>query len=185
MYDVEVSAGNGVSTHSRPKAAGGGLFYKKSVLYGFNTQPPEGGWGKTTTCSPSFSVSTHSRPKAAGVKRQHAHHHFLFQHTAARRRLGMADNDNWHSDWGFNTQPPEGGWAQPPSDASGIPCFNTQPPEGGWDWHIPCRSRRDGFNTQPPEGGWRIRWFLSCNFCCFNTQPPEGGWPAMRHQHKH
>ena len=55
----------------------------------FNTQPPEGGWFMTrTTLLEYVSVSTHSRPKAAGV-------HFLrlpnsdyvFQHTAARRRL--------------------------------------------------------------------------------------------------
>ena len=34
---------------------------------------------------------------------------WLFQHTAARRRLGLTDERLPESD-GFNTQPPEGGW---------------------------------------------------------------------------
>ena len=55
-----------VSTHSRPKAAGGSLVRYMMGLTRFNTQPPEGGW---LSCSPPtsvFLVSTHSRPKAAG-----------------------------------------------------------------------------------------------------------------------
>ena len=56
-----------VSTHSRPKAAGGVV-----------------NWG-----SFEIAVSTHSRPKAAGE--------------IALPRV--------FADVGFNTQPPEGGWA--------------------------------------------------------------------------
>ena len=37
--------GDTVSTHSRLKAAGVLHFLKKMILEGFNTQPPEGGWG--------------------------------------------------------------------------------------------------------------------------------------------
>ena len=33
---------------------------------------------------------------------------------------------------GFNTQPPEGGWAIPQRQWVGLSGFNTQPPEGGW-----------------------------------------------------
>ena len=33
---------------------------------------------------------------------------------------------------GFNTQPPEGGWALNGLIYSFRACFNTQPPEGGW-----------------------------------------------------
>ena len=55
--------------------------------------------------------------------------------------------------------------------------FNSQPPEGGW-----AHSKRDAglgnsFNSQPPEGGWlrkSSRLFLRTR--CFNSQPPEGGW---------
>ena len=35
------------------------------------------------------------------------------------------------------------------------------------------------FNTQPPEGGWTINSVSSFPICCFNTQPPEGGWGAI------
>ena len=34
----------GVSTHSRPKAAGQCRHFGSSLNFGFNTQPPEGGW---------------------------------------------------------------------------------------------------------------------------------------------
>ena len=32
--------------------------------------------------------------------------------------------------------------------------FNTQPPEGGWAHSIRYSGARSRFNTQPPEGGW-------------------------------
>ena len=56
--------------------------------------------------------------------------------------------------FGFNTQPPEGGWERPERAASRESCFNTQPPEGGWPSTRTTHSRQNGFNTQPPEGGW-------------------------------
>ena len=77
-------------------------------------------------------------------------------------------------------------------------CFNTQPPEGGWaDGAIPrvretvsthSRLKAAGysrlyevwrgacFNTQPPEGGWAYLRNQSRRQSSFNTQPPEGGW---------
>ena len=100
-----------VSTHSRPKAAGFGIFSYLARRNGFNTQPPEGGWKQICVCllvmrcfntqppeggwcksdkaRQNFTpVSTHSRPKAAGL---------LFQ---AYVPISLR----------FNTQPPEGGW---------------------------------------------------------------------------
>ena len=78
-----------VSTHSRPKAAGLLNTYKLLEMNCFNTQPPEGGW----------LIGQHTNSQ-----RQ------MFQHTAARRRLGHSAVCLRHLD-GFNTQPPEGGWA--------------------------------------------------------------------------
>ena len=101
-----------VSTHSRPKAAGTANNAPLMPIAGFNTQPPEGGWprlrggggagGVSThsrpkaagSCFTPFSVmtgvSTHSRPKAAGPAGQVLHcKGSRFQHTAARRRLGI------------------------------------------------------------------------------------------------
>ena len=57
-----------VSTHSRPKAAGTYCQYWSDIKYSFNTQPPEGGW------------------VARSLLYQRA---MSFQHTAARRRLGI------------------------------------------------------------------------------------------------
>ena len=57
-----------VSTHSRPKAAG-------RVQSGTRKRR---------------EVSTHSRPKAAGESEIKNYKAMLFQHTAARRRLGAA-----------------------------------------------------------------------------------------------
>ena len=78
--------------------------------YRFNTQPPEGGWDRTRWLKNTLAVSTHSRPKAAGscvapvplpplcfntqppeggwlALKTKAVGIFMFQHTAARRRL--------------------------------------------------------------------------------------------------
>ena len=75
-----------VSTHSRPKAAGGDWMAQIRLLLfqhtaarrrlarfveahhscaGFNTQPPEGGCCITDDLWLVYKVSTHSRPKAA------------------------------------------------------------------------------------------------------------------------
>ena len=58
--------GIGVSTHSRPKAAGEAAKEIEQLTDGFNTQPPEGGWLLLSVIKPHF---------------------IKFQHTAARRRL--------------------------------------------------------------------------------------------------
>ena len=101
---------DGVSTHSRPKAAGGLQPIDLMRRLRFNTQPPEGGWvivrvaeSKNTVSTHSrpkaaglvlcqlfsfASVSTHSRPKAAGYLKPSGRAPLQrFQHTAARRRL--------------------------------------------------------------------------------------------------
>ncbi len=57
-----------VSTHSRSKAAGKSSNQSTTAHYGFNTQPLEGGW---------MSDVARFRGKVQ------------FQHTAARRRLGI------------------------------------------------------------------------------------------------
>ena len=98
-----------VSTHSRPKAAGYQRRFQIMTLSGFNTQPPEGGWSDIDEEYKNLSG---------------------FQHTAARRRLGVAVVFQ-RAACGFNTQPPEGGWAVISDGLHYYSCFNTQPPEGG------------------------------------------------------
>ena len=119
----------GVSTLSRPKAAGSSfrrpLYFKgfntqppeggcltsrgrSNGIQGFNTQPPEGGCAPHTIPSTVAIVSTLSRPKAAVVRDGFIWGLLMFQHSAARRRLTTLLVELLGKD-GFNTQPPEGG----------------------------------------------------------------------------
>ena len=80
-----------VSTHSRPKAAGHGIF-QLSMTYPVSTHSRPKAAGRVSYWQRCANpVSTHSRPKAAG--------YFVFRLTIFSV--------------GFNTQPPEGGWAFP------------------------------------------------------------------------
>ena len=65
-YTLHYSKPISVSTHSRLKAAGAVPQEMVSFLYGFNTQPPEGGWEAKAWAAQTEAVSTHSRLKAAG-----------------------------------------------------------------------------------------------------------------------
>ena len=100
----------------------------------------------------------------------------MFQHTAARRRLGFALRIWVSVSISFNTQPPEGGWGKMRDDCGASSGFNTQPPEGGWFQGQKSRRFWLSFNTQPPEGGWALTATRFRRLLCFNTQPPEGGW---------
>ena len=79
-----------VSTHSRPKAAGCGMDSQCPPDDGFNTQPPEGGWSLLK----DFKLSGHSfntQPPEGGWHNTipGVPNVCVFQHTAARRRLGL------------------------------------------------------------------------------------------------
>ena len=68
LHHVYSSSFERVSTHSRPKAAGGDYNANGIRTWSFNSQPPEGGWLKMAIQDLWQSgVSTHSRPKAAGA----------------------------------------------------------------------------------------------------------------------
>ena len=144
-----------VSTHSRPKAAGREV-YRASL---------------------NMLVSTHSRPKAAGpTAAQAVIPTSLFQHTAARRRLGLKTPARYSGSC-FNTQPPEGGWCRFEPDYRCRQCFNTQPPEGGWCRFEPDYRCRQCFNTQPPEGGWiqeEAGWRVECRVST-HSRPKAAG----------
>ena len=124
-----------VSTHSRLKAAD---WDRLSLLYYQN-------------------VSTHSRPKATeSLPKPPVAKHYLFQHTAARRRPKSHLPCHVARVGSFNTQPPEGDRQTNNQRKEVVSCFNTQPPEG--DRALSCLPRP-------------YRYF------CFNTQPPEGDRP--------
>ena len=102
--------------------------------------------------------------------------HTLFQHTAARRRLVIASWRNRHC-FGFNTQPPEGGWSGKDSNASYSTSVSTHSrPKAAGLYYIGRCLTVECFNTQPPEGGWSHALSSYLFTISFNTQPPEGGW---------
>ena len=165
-----------VSTHSRPKAAGERA-EKERIQY---------------------VVSTHSRPKAAGSFPMKGCRWLLFQHTAARRRLG----DNvWLWGLGYvvstHSRPKAAGSSRNTLVVGGQVSTHSRPKAAGRHGFA-VRICRDvsthsrpkaagsvcfhssaftlGFNTQPPEGGWIFVLIIIKKFQSFNTQPPEGGW---------
>ena len=79
-----------VSTHSRPKAAGNALCVDCMRVHSVSTHSrPKAAGRHGSAVGLCRDVSTHSRPKAAGTKgRYNLPHKLMFQHTAARRRLG-------------------------------------------------------------------------------------------------
>ena len=77
----------GVSTHSRPKAAGCQIrFIAVQKLVSTHSRPKAAGKSLKNGVTKG-SVSTHSRPKAAGTYTVFFLPPTSFQHTAARRRL--------------------------------------------------------------------------------------------------
>ena len=121
-----------VSTHSRPKAAGPDGKIERRNRQRFNTQPPEGGWASKPPRIRLIGEFQHTAARrrleaarrwrfcgrwfqhTAARRRLEARFNLLFlrkefQHTAARRRLVFSLLDIGHH-FGFNTQPPEGGW---------------------------------------------------------------------------
>ena len=125
-------------------------------FYGFNTQPPEGGW-PTTGIQPLVNWSFNTQPPEGGWGRWHSTLPLLklFQHTAARRRLA---------------------WRM--SLCAALPLFQHTAARRRLVMHYQALVYdNDRFNTQPPEGGWLFQ-ALPASLSCwsFNTQPPEGGW---------
>ena len=194
------SAMRNVSTHSRPKAAGFLAVDSSTNSFGFNTQPPEGGWfhfrgvpsihlrfqhtaarrrlEETNHASASAGlVSTHSRPKAAGhVDAGIDERVLLFQHTAARRRLDDIPPHHERTSQFQHT-------AARRRLAHGID------PNGATLWFQHTAARRRlvisyPFSISPltvsthsrPKAAGRYRAIVSDWYPCFNTQPPEGGW---------
>ena len=78
----------GVSTHSRPKAAGYRNCTTADTRSCFNTQPPEGGWKLASVSGLNSTRFQHTAARRRLVKtRYDLWSVCMFQHTAARRRL--------------------------------------------------------------------------------------------------
>ena len=171
---VQNGANQGVSTHSRPKAAGS-YFIHTFFTHSFQHTAARRrlGGGTNQKMHSSRFQHTAARRRLAPPKRQAAAT-MRFQHTAARRRLGLYQ-----------------------SIYLIILCFNTQPPEGGWET-LKCRGyqRHVSTHSRPKAAGitsvllpikplfqhTAARRQLECDagrrgvVAGFNTQPPEGSW---------
>ena len=79
----------------------------------FNTQPPEGGWLAVLNLWDYQAVSTHSRPKAADDFSQRNFLDEWFQHTAARRRLGIAACRDTGQSVSTHSRPKAAGFSAP------------------------------------------------------------------------
>ena len=192
-----------VSTHSRPKAAGDRRTKLCSSLLQFQHTAARRRLQDIVLRIQIKFVSTHSRPKAAVVRQNQRDLGSLFQHTAARRRL-MACFSVEEVIFGFNTQPPEGGWqvgfgrmghvvrfqhtaARRRLGGVGDPVaqrrrFNTQPPEGGCEYQREGINKPSSFNTQPPEGGWYWRRDVFPNYkVSTHSRPKAAARCALAH----
>ncbi len=197
-----------VSTHSRPKAAGGEQVFPRGHRAVSTHSRPKAAGKSAHLPNLHNQVSTHSRPKAAGQRNQRKTQHEIVSTHSRPKAAG----------------PSRRGSKKPPAR------FNSQPPEGGWTLQVELLLFRQGFNSQPPEGGWiracrngvgaagfqltaarrrlvgrflqspvdlafqrtaaRRRLAYSQTACsklstCFNSQPPEGGWQCLFRESVH
>ena len=146
-----------VSTHSRPKAAGGRPAPSAAKQDCFNTQPPEGGWAKIQQLEVAVKVSTHSRPKAAGA------------------RLELALLKAFVS---THSRPKAAGKVLSYSAISQFVSTHSRPKAAGYRVQRPLDQALVSTHSRPKAAGLQFRLF-AFGGQCFNTQPPEGGWEIL------
>ena len=144
-----------VSTHSRPKAAGECVRTTSISSFGFNTQPPEGGWVKIGRAFCPIFMFQHTAARRrldSPTGQQNQNQEFQhtaarrrlgeggiwfqvwtrFQHTAARRRLAAWTDRTSHAFRVSTHSRPKAAGKPPTMQVFPLSRFNTQPPEGGW-----------------------------------------------------
>ena len=184
------------------------ILIMRPPVHCFNTQPPEGGWGQFWGGAFPICVSTHSRPKAAGdwfvgsekvVLFQHTAARrrlgvgfllpfspLLFQHTAARRRLGAFETlTTAGSEVSTHSRPKAAGFVQfDKFDVGGS--FNTQPPEGGWLRYMSRETREKIVSThsRPKAAGPNLLIFKHLLPVSTHSRPKAAGTrqPMLRAQ---
>ena len=132
-----------------------GKNHEATRIESFNTQPPEGGWGKPFQVRIPLIVSTHSRPKAAA---------WLRFRLAFKRR--------------FNTQPPEGGCLEKWVNLDLWNVSTHSRPKAAERGRPIILSNRT-FQHTAARRRLPLQRCLSCFQRSFNTQPPEGGWESI------
>ena len=166
-----------VSTHSRPKAAGGEQVFPRGHRAVSTHSRPKAAGKSAHLPNLHNQVSTHSRPKAAGQRNQRKTQHEIVSTHSRPKAAGPSRRGSKKPPARFNSQPPEGGWLADSCKALWIWRFNSQPPEGGW--HIRKQLAQSylpvSTHSRPKAAGNASSGnpFISESF---NSQPPEGGW---------
>ena len=145
--------------NSQPPEGGWPLFRLLLVfLLGFNSQPPEGGWTVIVTETPRPDLFQLTAARRRLVFRQdYMTLLSTFQLTAARRRLDDRHLVCAHAcRVSTHSRPKAAGYTL--AQYAAHECVST--------------------HSRPKAAGFKFRMFkLLC--LCFNSQPPEGGW-AMK-----
>ena len=123
-----------VSTHSRPKAAGPTVAERETAKMGFNTQPPEGGWSFDWIFKPA---------------------NFLFQHTAARRRLDFEGNKY---------------------TGKGNVSTHSRPKAAGHVCRRSCQRKSVSTHSRPKAAGREVFLETSAGFVSTHSRPKAAGW---------
>ena len=147
----------------------------------FNSQPPEGGWIRAGGISAEQFVSTHSRPKAAGRRTLKRHTQWMFQLTAARRRL---ESQRFQPRVGylvFQLTAARRRLAGLCTHASVHNGFNSQPPEGGWAGYFFERNEAIvSTHSRPKAAGQGAQKMSMTDAVSTHSRPKAAGWPIPR-----
>ena len=166
-----------VSTHSRPKAAGYSIFGKPLLNQRFNTQPPEGGWVNFSSVTNMLVVFQHTAARRRlGDIQFHIRLTFPFQHTAARRRLDvLASVPGGAGSVSTHSRPKAAGSPSVPNMAAVAVSTHSRPKAAGGKGFTIEQWRSVSTHSRPKAAGSLTTRILKCENR-FNTQPPEGGW---------
>ncbi len=130
-------------------------------------------------------VSTHSRPKAAGWLDSRVAPNSEFQHTAARRRLGLIpDVVTWVAVVSTHSRPKAAGKLKPGYLFKSKVSTHSRPKAAGViSRQSTFRRNRVSTHSRPKAAG-PVQAKSFPNHQGFNTQPPEGGWfrPHFAHE---
>ena len=100
-----------VSTHSRPKAAGPVIYTQTIHTPAVSTHSrPKAAGPKARKKVIGEDVSTHSRPKAAGCRQLFTRRPPVVSTHSRPKAAGASSLKPKKGTYGFNSQPPEGGW---------------------------------------------------------------------------
>ena len=147
---------------------------------GFNTQPPEGGWeDKDAVIYPPYWFQHTAARRRLGIFIKLVLVQILFQHTAARRRLvkEILNDLNTHN-VSTHSRPKAAGLSDRARSTM------------AWFQHTAARrrlekrwlNRKKSKAFQHTAARRRLGRLAPRRYCCstrFNTQPPEGGWKKI------